>query len=157
VTLFTPWTKQVNIRPDVSIIGVDVPLKQTFDFMFTFHQHIDNICAKAFQCLKILKAVCGSSWGHDEETLLTYKALVESVFSYAAAVWFPNAKPSNTAKLQFMQNSAMHLITSCHRASAITHFHAEMQLLPVVEHLSMLCARFLTSCLCRSHPSHEVV
>jgi hypothetical protein len=95
VTLFTPWSKQYKTRPDVSIDNVDVPLNQfpkilgvTFDPQFTFQNHIINIAAKCSQHLNLLKAVCGTSWGHDKQTLLiTYKALVESVMSYAAAVW----------------------------------------------------------------------
>jgi hypothetical protein len=119
VTLFTPWTKQVNHHPDVSIDGVRIPLCRspkilgvTFDSMFTFREHILVIAAKATQRISILKAVCRSTWGHNKETLLiTYKALVESVFSYAASVWYPNHKPTNVDKLQFIQNTAMHLIT----------------------------------------------
>jgi hypothetical protein len=133
MTLFTPWTKQVNVRPDIFINGVVVPLFKTpkilgviFDTLFTFGPHIAAIAAKANQRLNILKAVSGSNWGHDKATLLiTYKALVELVFSYAAAIWYPNAKLSNVAKLQFVQNSAMRLITDCHKASFIAHLHAE--------------------------------
>jgi hypothetical protein len=108
VTLFTPHNKKFGDRPAVTIDGIDVPLckcpkilRVTFDTMFCFHKHILDIAAKAAQCLNLMKAVCGSSWGHSKEMLLlTFKALVESVFSFAAAVWFPNCKPSNIAKLQ---------------------------------------------------------
>ena len=110
------------------------------------------------QRLNLLKAVCGSTWGHDKQTLLiTYKALVESVMSYAAAIWYPNSKPSNVEKLQFIQNSAMRLITGCHKASSIDQLLTESKLMPVAEHLSMLCAQFLASCLRPTHPSHETV
>jgi hypothetical protein len=98
VTLFTPHNKQFGDRPAVSNNGVDVPLclcpkilGVTFDTMFCFHKHILNIIAKAMQRLNLMKAVSGSSWGHNKETLLlTFKALVESVFSFAVAIWFPN-------------------------------------------------------------------
>jgi hypothetical protein len=98
ITLFTHWNRQFNVRPDVSIDGIAVPLCKTpkipgvtFDTMFSFKDHVVAIAAKATQRLNILKAVCGSTWGHDKETLLiTYKALVDSVFSYAVAVWLPN-------------------------------------------------------------------
>jgi hypothetical protein len=51
----------------------------------------------------------------------------------------------------------MRLMTGCHMASSVWHLHAETKLMPVDEHLSMLCAQFLASCLRRCHPSHDVV
>jgi hypothetical protein len=126
--------------------------------MFSFKDHVAAIAAKATQRINILKAVCGSSWGHDKETLMiTYKALVDSVFSYAAAVWFPNCKPSNVEKLQFIQNSAMRLVTGCHKASSIDHLLMETKMMRVSEHLSMLCAQYLASCSSPSHPSHDLI
>jgi hypothetical protein len=51
----------------------------------------------------------------------------------------------------------MLLITGYQNAFSIKHLHAKTQLLPVVEHLSILCSQFLVSCLCHSHSSHETV
>jgi hypothetical protein len=59
--------------------------------------------------------------------------------------------------MQFIQNAALRLITGCHKASNISHLHAEAKLLPVAEHLSMLCAQFLASCMRSFHPSHDIV
>jgi hypothetical protein len=162
--LFTPWTKQVNTHPDVSIDNVLIPLCRnseimgvTFDSLFNFSYHA-VIAAKASRHLNLLKAVSGSSWGHDKETLLmTCKALVESVYSYHAAIWFPNCKPTNVAKLQFIQNAAIRLITGCYKATFIAHLRDETKLLPVAEHLTILYIQFLASCMRPSHPSHETV
>jgi hypothetical protein len=105
-----------------------------------------------------MKAVCSSTWGHKKETLLiTYKALVESVFNYAAAIWYPFSKPININKLKFVQNTTMRLITGCHKAASVGHLLTESKLMPVADHLAMLCSQFLVSCLPPSHPSHEVV
>jgi hypothetical protein len=163
--LFTPWNKQYNYRPEISLEGIEVALNKylkflgvTFDPMYTFYHHILDIYAKACQRLNILRAVSSSSWGHDKETLIiTYRALIVSVLTYACAVWFPNAKPTNIQKLQFVQNSALCLIPYCHKATDIDHLHAETKFMPVATHLSMLCTQFLASCLRTSHPSHNVV
>jgi hypothetical protein len=87
---FAPSSKQYRTRPDISVDGIDVPLNQypkilgvIFDPQFSFWYHILAIVAKCSQRLNLLKAVCGSTWGHDKQMLLiTYKALVESVISY---------------------------------------------------------------------------
>jgi hypothetical protein len=162
LTLFTPWTKQVNTCPNVAIDSISLTLTKilgvTFDSLFCFAQHITAITAKAHQRLNLPRAVSGSLWGHDKETLLlTFRALVESVYSFAAAVWFPNTKPTNVNKLQLIQNAAMRLITGCHMVTSQDHLHAECKLLPVDEHLFMLCTQFLASCLHPSHPSNATV
>jgi hypothetical protein len=164
VMLFTPWNKQYHSRSDIRIEGIDVPLNKylkflgvTIDPMYTFYYHILDIYAKVCQRLNILHAVSGFAWGHDKKTLITtYKALIESVLSYACAVWFPNAEPTNIQKLQFIQNYAMRLITGCHKAADIDHLHTETKSMPVAAHLNMLCTQFLASCLRTSHPSHDM-
>jgi hypothetical protein len=165
VTLFTPWNKEFNSRPNVSVDGVDVPLCRAprwlgshLDSMFAFNNQSVVSTSKGSQRIKLMKAVSGTDWGHDKETLLiTYRALVESVFTFNAPIWFPNSKPSNIQKLQLIQNVAMRLITGCHKAASIAHLHAESKLLPVAEHLTMLCVQFLARCLSPVHPSHRTV
>jgi hypothetical protein len=41
--------------------------------------------------------------------------------------------------------------------TSIAHLHQETKVLPVKEHLQMLCDQFLANTLTRDHPSHEVV
>jgi hypothetical protein len=155
VTLFTPYNHQFNYCPAVIIDGVDISLNRvpkilgvTFEIMFCYREHYISICAKSYQRLNILRAVAGSSWGQDMETfLITYWALIESVMNFAAPVWFPHCKPTNTQKLLFIQNAALRLITGCHKASPVSHLHAEAKVMPVAEHLSMLYGQFLASCM----------
>jgi hypothetical protein len=137
VTLFSPFNKEYNSRPEMAIDGVDVPLCKypkilgvTFDVMVCFHKHVAEIVAKAWQRLNLLKAVCGSSWGHSKEKLLlTFRAFIKTVLSFACPVWFPNLKPFNIQKLQLIQNAVMRLIMGCYKASSVDHLHAELLLL----------------------------
>merc|ERR1712074_532192 len=86
----------------------------TFDTHFTFSPHITNLADRAQNRIRILKALAGSTWGQQQETLLiTYKALIRPLFTYAAPIWFPNAPPSGVLKLQRIQNSALSPPTSC--------------------------------------------
>jgi hypothetical protein len=136
---------------DPKILGV------TFESLFCFAQHIPAIAVKAYQRINLLKAVSGSSRGHDKETLLlTFRALVLLVYSFAVAIWIPNTKPSNIAKLQHIQNAAMRLITRCHMATSLDHLYAECKLLPVDKHIFMLCSQFLASCLHPSRPNETI-
>jgi hypothetical protein len=98
VTLFTPWNRELNYRPDISIEGVDVPLCRNprwlgsnMDPLFCQNHQTSVAATKGNQRVKLMKTVSGSLWGHDKETLLlTYKSLVQSLFNFNAPIWFPN-------------------------------------------------------------------
>ena len=112
----------------------------------------------AKQKLNILKALTGTDWGQHKETLvLTYKALIDSSFSYAAPIWVPNASPSSIRRLQTIQNSALRIATGCHLSSAVDHLHSEAKILKVQEHLDMICTQYLATYLQPEHPSFPIV
>ena len=72
----------------------------------------------------MLKALAGSSWGQDKETLLmTYNALGKSIANYAAPVWSTNASDSSFKKIQTAQNAALRMATGAHKMASIDHLH----------------------------------
>ena len=102
-----------------------------------------------------MRALAGSNWGHDKETLLvTFKSLIKSLYTYAAPAWFPNSQPTAINKLQIVQNAAVRIATGCVKMTSIDHLHAEAAVLPVRNHLSLLSSRFLALSLVPTHPSH---
>jgi hypothetical protein len=164
-TLFTSDTHQSQTDPHVSWEGSNLPLCRTpkilgvtFDPHFTFSPHIAAICQRARPRLNILKSLAGTSWGQQKETLLvTFKALIKSLITYAAPVWFPNASPSAISKLQTIQNSALRIATGSLQMASASHLHSEAEVLPVAEHLSLLCSQYLASALRPHHPSYPIV
>ena len=165
VTLFTPHRLQSHAHPSVTLNGCELPLERTprilgitLDPHFTFTPHITSLVARASPRLNILKALAGTTWGQQKETIIiTFKALIRSLFTYAPAIWFPNASPSNIKALQTIQNSALRIATGCVKMSSISHLHAETKVLPVKEHLSLLCSQELAKSLQPSHPSFNTV
>ena len=119
---------------------------------------MEAIEERAKQRLSILKALTGTTWGQQKETIIaTYKALIDSLFSYAAPVWFPNASRTSINKLQVIQNSAIRVATGCLMMSSIDHLHMEAEVMTVAEHLDMLCTQYLATSLQTGHPSFPVV
>ena len=121
---------------------------------------MEEIVKRAKSRLNILKALTGTTWGQHKETIVaTYKALIDSIFSYAAPVWFPVAGCSNASvtKLQTVQNAALRIATGCHKMSSIDHLHMEAEIMTVKEPLNMLCTQFLATCLQENHPSFPIV
>ncbi|KAF2344177.1 Reverse transcriptase domain [Trinorchestia longiramus] len=99
------------------------------------------------------------TWGQTEHTqketiTLTYKALINSIVTYAAPIWFPNASPSSIAKLQTIQNAALRIASGSHKMASASHLHRETGVLPVADHLSLLCSQYLFSSLRPHHPNN---
>ena len=86
VTLFSPSTHEFSYHPQVSLGDTFLPLEKnpkvlgvTLDPLFTFSPHVRVVAKKARERLRILKALAGTTWGQDKETLLiSYKALIHS-------------------------------------------------------------------------------
>ena len=85
------------------------------------------------------------SWSH--------RGLTKPVIQYGTPVWFPNAARSSITKLQVVQNSALRVVTCCHRMALVNHLHQEAFTLP----LSLLSKQHLASSLVGGHQSHHTV
>ena len=165
VTLFTPDTKQYNLCPQVQLRGKPVPLEHKpkllgviFDTMHTFTPHVESIVNKAKSKVNLMKAVAGSTWGQDKETLvLTYKALGRSILEYAVPIWSPIIPKSSWDKIQVVQNQALRVATGCLAMTPIEHLHRETKVLPVREHGEMLTKQFLLNCHLPGHPGNRVI
>ena len=94
--------------------------------------------------LYLTVAMChhmSSRYGQQKETIImTYKALIWCVLSYAARVWFPTISTESIKALKIIQNAAARIATGCHQRASINHLHAETQLLMVEQRLGLLCS-----------------
>ena len=83
VTLFTPDSPQANTHPKIKIADSEIPLVRSpkllgvyQDTFFSFNKHCVQVANRVSKRNNILKALAGTNWGQQKETLLmTYKAL----------------------------------------------------------------------------------
>ena len=128
VTLFTPDPFQARFHPKIAIADAILPLERTpkilgvlLDTSFAFHHHCEYVANRVSKRNNILKALAGTSWGQQKETLLmTYKAVGRSIADYAAPVWSTNA---SVEKIQVAQNEALRISTGAHKMSSIDHLY----------------------------------
>ena len=134
------------------------------DPSISFHTHCNYVSDRIFQIKKrinkinnMLKALAGSSWGQDKETLLlTNNALEKSIASYTAPVWRTNESDSSFKKIQTAHNAALRTATVPHKMASIDHLHQESLTLRVKDHSDMLSAQYLVNCLEEDHVSHGI-
>ena len=146
LTLFTPWMSQREINPVVSINGVPLKLEKQVKILGIilsrhgcFTAHVDEIIKICQSRIQILRALAGSTWGCRKEIIImTYKALILPLISYACTIWYPNICHTKIEALQRIQDSALRIATGCHVKSARSHLHAECKLLTVKQNLDML-------------------
>ena len=105
----------------------------------------------------MLKALAGSSFGHEETLLLTYNAAVgKSIASYAVPVWSTNASGSSYKKKQTAQNAAWRTATGTHKMASIDHLHAGVPRAESQDHSDMLSAQYFVNCLEEDHVCHDI-
>ncbi|KAH7711067.1 putative reverse transcriptase - house mosquito [Aphelenchoides avenae] len=165
VTLLTPATREARLHPDVRVDNVLLPLNTrpkilgvTFDTMFTFADHGRAAAAKTSRRNNILRALAGTSWGQQKETLLTtYKAVGRPIINYAAPVWTPLLSDTGFKRLQIAQNAALRTASGCLAMSSIDHLHQETAMLPVRDHNVLLTDQFYAAAGNPAHPNHHLV
>ena len=127
------------------------------DPSISFHKHCNYVSDGIDKRNNMLKALTGSSWGQDKETLLmTYNTLRKSIANYAAPVWGTNASDSSFKKIQTAPNAALRTATGAHKMASIDHLHQESLTLRVKDHSDWLSAQYLVHCLEEDHVSHGI-
>ena len=114
VTLFYPDKHQFQTHVDITLEDTQLPLERSpkilgmiMDPSLSFHKHCNYVLDRIDKKNNMLKALAGSSWGQEKETLLlTYNALGKSIARYAVPVWSTNASDSSFKKIQTAQNAA---------------------------------------------------
>ena len=164
VTLLILDTHQAKIHPSIFIENSHLPLVKCprilgiyLDPSLSFNKHSQYVAERISGRNNILKALAGTSWGQQKETLLiTYKAVGRSIINYAAPVWSPNLHDTNYRIIQYTQNEALRIPTGCHKMSSIDHLHTEAEMLKVKEHSELLSAQYLARCLEPGNVCHPI-
>ena len=164
VTLLTLDTHQAKIHPSIYIDNSHLPLVKCprilgvyLDPSLSFNKHSQYVAERVSDRNNILKALAGTLWGQQKETLLlTYKAVDRSIINNAAPVWSPNLHDTNYRKIQYTQNEALRIATVCHKMSRVDHLHTEAEMLNVKEHSELLSAQYLDRCLEPGNVCHPI-
>jgi len=160
-TLFTTAPCEAKVDLNIKIKDQKVPTVQKpkflgvhYDQFFTFSHHAKEIKTKVHSKNNVLKALAGTSWGCEKETMTTtYKAIGQSLINYACPIWTPALKNNSVwDSLQAAQNSALKIALGCHKISSTDHIHNEAEIMPVKHHCEMISKQYLLSTQLDRHP-----
>ena len=159
-----PHFHEHHLHPQEKLSDHVLPLEKkpkvlgvTLDTQFTFTQHCNNITANVQQQNNVLKALAGSTWGCDKETLLTtYQAIGHSILSCCCHVWTPSLKDTYWSRLQWVQNWALRIATGCIQMADVAELHQEARELPVRPHNELISQQFAMACHLPQHPCHQL-
>ena len=134
VKLFTRDTHEHYLHPQVKLADQVLPLDKkpkvlgmTLYTHLTFTQHSNNIAVKVKLRNNVLKALAGSTWGCDKETLLTtYLAIGRSILCYCCPVRTPTHRDTYWNRLQLAHNSAMRIATGCLKMADVAELHQDL-------------------------------
>ena len=162
-TLFTTFSNEASLDLPIFINGEKVPTKKdpvilgvTLDPLLSFKTHTTKLKDKVNKRNNVLKALAGSSWGKEKETLLTtFKATSQSLLNYCAPIWSPGLSDTNWRELQAAQNSALRTATGCVKMTDQDHLHTETKTMPVESHCNMLTKQFCLATYRPDHPNHK--
>lgn len=134
VSLLTSWTLEMNQELNININGKRLAttknpksLGLTFDQSLNFNVHISATINKLKNRNNTMKALAGTNWGKEKETMLTaYKAINRPVVNYAAPIWSPHIRETKWKKLQVWQNAALRTSIGCHLMSSIDHLYSDV-------------------------------
>ena len=107
ITLFTPQFVQSNTHPQVTLNNSILPLERTpcilgvtFDPHFKFNAHVKSLVTRALPRINILKALTGTNWGQQMETILiTYQVFYQVPFHVCSSHLVPKTSSSLVQKL----------------------------------------------------------
>ena len=163
-TLFTPDPAEHKTIPNIHINNTLLPharnpkiLGLTLDTQLTYTPHINIAVGKARKTINILKAISGTQWGKQKETIIhTYKAITRPILEYASTIWSPIISDTNIQKLQAIQNAALRIATGCTRDTSIQHLHDECSILPIKQHLILHASQLRHKAHHPTHPLHTL-
>ena len=162
-TLLTNHNLEHRHRPNTTLNNTPVPhthttkiLGVTYNTSMSFGPHIQDLIRKCTSRVNALRALSGTTWGQQKETLLVvFKQGFRSLMAYASAAWAPTISPTLMKSLQTVQNGALKIITGATSTTPIKHLHAETRVLTIKQHLDMKGTQFIANALHNtSHPCH---
>ena len=140
LTLITPYNREYNAKPRVTLFNALIPASLTSERPFSeilgviygrsmmFKQQTDNIHTKAKTCLNVPRALTQTTFGHSKEDITTlYRHFIRSNSSKHIMVFRHSQCPHTLTAT--MQNIAPGIVICCTRTTPNNTFPRGCQVL----------------------------
>jgi ribonuclease HI len=128
-----------------------------FDERLNWKRHVKILKQSCCIPISLLNHLSRISWGSDRHSLrLLYNSLVQSKLDYGTHV-YGNASPNTLKTLDSIRNQGLRLISGAFRSSPIDSLHADINMLPLDYHRSLIGFKWYVQMLqrpCIPTPPH---
>ena len=137
--IFARQSRKVPKNTSLAFGDLNVPIKTfdadnarmkllglTLDPYLDFNTHADNLIKGVNKRITQLRAVCGSQWGPNTQTICTlFKGYIEPLFRYGLDVYWPMLSPTKKESLRITHRRALRLVTGCLSTTANESIYLE--------------------------------
>ena len=117
--LFTRSNGEKGRELELRVEGHTIPTTRSVKFLgvivdqgLVFKEQVERMESKVKNRVRVLKALAGSDWGWDRDSMKKiYKIVVESCFWHASTAWMPWLSRSNLERLERVQREGLRYIT----------------------------------------------
>ena len=114
-----------------------------FDEKLSFKDHIEEIYERCLKRINLLKALCGTSWGANQEIIMyTYRTFIRPLMEYGC-VLFAHSNTDLLAKLQAIETRAIKLAFDLPPWTTNYWCYQQISFTPILDRIKTLAKNFL--------------
>ena len=125
----------------------------------TWNKHIEEVSRSANQRLNMMRAVAGTSWGVDRDTLINfYTVYIRPKITYGITA-IASTSTTTLGILEKIQNTALRISLGARNTSPIVSLQAEANVPPLSLHIKEICSKYYYKLrtLPEDHPTSAVL
>ena len=161
------FTKKLDNSPRLFLNNEEIEVVKSYKYLgmvldspnLTWNAHINMLKTECTARLNIMRALSGTTWGADRESLMKiYTVMIRSKISYGGQA-LQAACPTNLQKLEVIQNTALRIATGAWRNTCIPALQVEANLMPLKIYLEAqnLKHYYKIKAFGQSHPVHSQI
>ena len=161
------FTTKTHKTPVLTLNGEKIIIEETFKYLgmvldapyLTWNKHIKMITKKCNKNLNILRALTGTKWGADRDSLLKInEALNRSRIAYGCPA-FLTASKTQLDKLEVIQNEALRIALGAWKSTRIQSLQVEANVIPIKLYIQQqsISTYYKLKAMGPTHPVHQQI
>ena len=160
------FTSKRRKTPTITLNGLNIEVVNSYKYLgmildapyLTWEKHITMLINKCTKNIYILRALAGTTWGADRDSLLKInEALNKSRIAYGCPA-FLSASTTQLNRLEVLQNNSLRLAVGAWKSTQVPNLQIEANIAPIklYIHQQSIILFYRIKALGPSHPVHQI-